>query len=100
MRRRRAMTRGSKKTASIYARLAILVELAGSGGEKTVATSRMATAAGLSMTYIEVACAWLRHRGLVNSFLGPHGGYMLARPASDIFVADIIDAVGSGFGKY
>jgi Rrf2 family protein len=93
------MTRGSKPTASTHSKLAALVEIARHGSKEPLTTSKMAAATGISVSYVEVTCAWLRHRGLVKSFRGGGGGYMLARPASDIFVADIIDSIKGGFGK-
>jgi Rrf2 family transcriptional regulator, iron-sulfur cluster assembly transcription factor len=95
----RAMTRRSKTTASNHSKLAVLVEIARHGSKEPLTTSKMVTATGISVSYVEVACAWLRHRGLVKSFRGGGGGYMLTRPAPDIFVADIVDSIKGGFGK-
>src|SRR4030095_12253450 len=39
----------------------------------------------------------LQHAGLVTSVRGAHGGYQLARPASSIHAAEIIDAVEGPF---
>ena len=47
----------------------------------------------ISVSYLEQLFAKLRKGGLVSSVRGPGGGYQLAHPAGDIFVADIIDAV-------
>ena len=95
----RAMTRRSKPIASNHSKLAVIVEIARHGSEEPVTTSKMMAATGISISYVEVACAWLRHRGLVKSFRGGGGGYMLTRTASDIFLADIIDSIKGGFGK-
>lgn len=48
---------------------------------------------GISISYLEQLFAKLRKDDLVTSVRGPGGGYRLARPAADIFVASIIDAV-------
>ena len=47
----------------------------------------------ISLSYLEQLFARLRKQGLVEGTRGPGGGYRLARPASDISVADIIKAV-------
>src|SRR5690554_826104 len=47
----------------------------------------------ISLSYLEQLFAKLRRRGLVKSIRGPGGGYCLHRPAQQIFVAEIIDAV-------
>lgn len=48
---------------------------------------------GISISYLEQLFAKLRRNDLVTSVRGPGGGYRLSRPASDVFVATIIDAV-------
>ena len=47
----------------------------------------------ISLSYLEQLFGKLRRRSLVESVRGPGGGYNLARPASDVTVADIICAV-------
>ena len=47
----------------------------------------------ISLSYLEQLFGKLRRRELVESVRGPGGGYHLAREASLITVADIIDAV-------
>lgn len=47
----------------------------------------------LSLSYLEQLFVKLRRQELVVSARGPGGGYSLNRAASDICVADIIDAV-------
>jgi len=48
---------------------------------------------GISLSYLEQLFARLRRHGLVSGVRGPGGGYRLARQASEITVADIIQAV-------
>lgn len=48
---------------------------------------------GISISYLEQLFAKLRKNELVSSVRGPGGGYRLSRPASQVFVASIIDAV-------
>jgi len=47
----------------------------------------------ISLSYLEQLFGKLRRRSLVESVRGPGGGYNLARPASEVSVADIICAV-------
>lgn len=48
---------------------------------------------GISISYLEQLFAKLRKDELVSSVRGPGGGYRLSRPASEVYVASIIDAV-------
>ena len=48
---------------------------------------------GISLSYLEQLFARLRRAGLITSLRGPGGGYLPARPAGEIFVAEIVDAV-------
>ncbi|HCR98895.1 MULTISPECIES: Fe-S cluster assembly transcription factor [Halomonas] len=48
---------------------------------------------GISLSYLEQLFARLRRSGLVRSVRGPGGGYLLAKPAADISVSAVIDAV-------
>jgi len=47
----------------------------------------------ISLSYLEQLFGKLRRAKLVNSVRGPGGGYNLAKPISDITVAEIIAAV-------
>ncbi len=47
----------------------------------------------ISLSYLEQLFSKLRQHELVESMRGPGGGYVLARPARAISVADIISAV-------
>ncbi|KAJ55376.1 Rrf2 family transcriptional regulator [Actibacterium mucosum KCTC 23349] len=47
----------------------------------------------ISLPYLEQLFVKLRRAGLVDSVRGPGGGYKLARGASDIRVADVLQAV-------
>jgi len=48
---------------------------------------------GISLSYLEQLFSKLRKRGLVKGVRGPGGGYRLAKPSSQISVADIIQSV-------
>ncbi|OUD10919.1 Rrf2 family transcriptional regulator [Marivivens niveibacter] len=47
----------------------------------------------ISLAYLEQLFVKLRRKSLVDSVRGPGGGYKLARPASEIRVSDILEAV-------
>ena len=47
----------------------------------------------ISLSYLEQLFRSLRSAGLVKSVRGPGGGYLLAKDASEITIADIIRAV-------
>ncbi len=47
----------------------------------------------ISLSYLEQLFAKLRRNGLVDSARGPGGGYRLNKPAGEISVAEVIDAV-------
>ena len=58
-----------------------------------VSLAEIAAAQMLSLAYLEQLFGHLRRAGLVASARGPGGGYRLARPATEIAVAAIVDAV-------
>jgi Rrf2 family protein len=68
------------------------VELA-AAGEGPTKGEAMAEAQGIPARFLENILAELRHAGLVLSQRGAEGGYRLARPASEISIADVIRAV-------
>jgi len=47
----------------------------------------------ISLSYLEQLFRSLRAGGLVRSVRGPGGGYLLAHPASEITIANVIQAV-------
>ena len=47
----------------------------------------------ISLNYLEQLFVKLRRGGIVNSVRGPGGGYVLAKPAADIRIDQIIDTV-------
>ena len=58
-----------------------------------IALADIAQRQGISLSYLEQLFAKLRKRGLVTSVRGPGGGYNLARPPVEIYVAEVISAV-------
>lgn len=72
--------------------VAALVDLAQSSTGRPVALSEIAQRQSVSVSYLEQVFALLRQSGFVKSVRGPGGGYLLARPATDIRVAEIFAA--------
>ena len=79
-------------TKGRYAVMA-MADLAKRGGDHAVTLGAIAERQDISLPYLEQLFARLRRRGLVKSVRGPGGGYRLAQPAADLYVADIVTAV-------
>ena len=79
-------------TKSRYAVTAML-DLAGQKREKPVSLADISRRQEISLSYLEQLFAKLRKKGLVTSIKGPGGGYLLARSANKVSVADILDSV-------
>jgi len=69
------------------------VQLAAAEGEGHVKGERIAQAQEVPLKFLENILGDLRQAGLVRSQRGVEGGYWLARPASEITLADVIRAV-------
>jgi Rrf2 family protein len=69
------------------------VELAAATDDKPVKAERVATAQEIPLNFLENILGELRHSGIVRSQRGAEGGFMLARPADKITVADVMRAV-------
>jgi Rrf2 family protein len=52
---------------------------------------------GLSRGFVANILKLLCHQGFVNSHRGVKGGYVLQRPAEDVKLADLMDALDEGF---
>ena len=70
--------------------LKALFELAMRNNTGPVKTRDIAKAQGISLRFLEIIFSELRHGGFVESRRGSEGGYLLARPAKDITVGQII----------
>jgi Rrf2 family protein len=80
-------------TKGRYAVMAMAeIARSGSGGD-AVSLSLIAERQHLSVAYLEQIFLNLRRAGLVESARGRSGGYRLARPAPDLHVAEIMQAV-------
>jgi Rrf2 family transcriptional regulator, cysteine metabolism repressor len=74
----------------------VMVELArreADGENGCVSLSEIADGDGLPLAYLEHLAARLRKSGLVESRRGARGGYLLARPAKDISMAEVVEAL-------
>jgi Rrf2 family transcriptional regulator, cysteine metabolism repressor len=71
----------------------LMVELGRSAGSGPVALSVIADAEMLPLSYLEHLVAKLRGAGLVTSTRGAHGGYSLARPADEIDMLEVVQAL-------
>lgn len=79
-------------TKGRYAMVA-LCDLALQPDGTLVNLSEIARRQDISLPYLEQLFVKLRRADLVESARGPGGGYRLARPASEIRVADVLAAV-------
>jgi Rrf2 family protein len=61
--------------------------------EGPVPASALADTYGLPLAYLNKQLQMLVRHGLVTSTSGPAGGFSLARPAGEITLVDVVDAV-------
>src|ERR1700676_5379276 len=71
----------------------VMVELARRTGEDPIPLAEIAATNGLPLAYLEHLVARLRKAGLVDSRRGSRGGYLLARPAAPITMAEVVEAL-------
>jgi len=79
-------------TKGRYAMVA-LCDLALQPPDRLVSLAELSKRQNISLPYLEQLFVKLRRSGLVASVRGPGGGYRLGRPASEIRVADVLEAV-------
>lgn len=79
-------------TKGRYAVTAML-DLAVHANDKPVPLADISQRQGISLSYLEQLFARLRRQGLVLSARGPGGGYRLSRPAKEIAVVDVLNAI-------
>jgi Rrf2 family protein len=73
--------------------LRAVIELAAAAGGGHVTADQLARTQAIPGKFLEAILTQLRRAGLVRSQRGPDGGFWLARPASDISLADVIRAI-------
>lgn len=79
-------------TKGRYAMVA-LVDLAQAPADTLVSLAEVSRRQNVSQPYLEQLFVKLRRAGLVESVRGPGGGYRLAKPTSDIRIAEVLEAV-------
>ena len=70
-----------------------MVHLARIDGEEPISLADIAAADGLPPAYLEHLMQRLRRADLVESRRGARGGYRLGRPAQEITMAEIVEAL-------
>src|SRR6201987_6298710 len=71
----------------------LMVELGRQSPQQPTSLKAIADAEGLPLAYLEQVVARLRKAGLVQSARGAHGGYWLSRPAEEIAMVDVVQAL-------
>ncbi len=69
------------------------VQLASLEAGQTLSAPEIAEREGLSVEYVSKFMLLLKRGGLVRTLRGIHGGFALARPAGQISVKDVFDAL-------
>lgn len=73
--------------------LRAVLDLALNSETDAVSISSIAERENISISYLEQLIAKLKKAGIVNSIRGAQGGYVLAKPAEEISVGDILRAL-------
>jgi Rrf2 family protein len=71
----------------------LMVELGRQTADQPTSLKAIADAEGLPLAYLEQVVARLRKAGLVMSARGAHGGYWLAKPAEEISMDEVVQAL-------
>lgn len=87
------MTGKLKLTARRRNAVAMMVEIARKPRKTPVCLPDVAATIGVSSSSLEIHTAELRRAGLLRSFRGPRGGFMLGKPASEISILDIAASI-------
>lgn len=73
--------------------LRAFIDLAVWGEKEPVSLTSIAERQEISVSYLEQLMAKLKRAGLVNSVRGVNGGYIIAKPAEEISVGDVLRAL-------
>jgi Rrf2 family cysteine metabolism transcriptional repressor len=71
----------------------LMIELGRQPGSLPISLNSVAEAEHLPLSYLEHLVAKLRKAGLVTSTRGAHGGYRLAKPAAEITMDAVVQAL-------
>jgi Rrf2 family transcriptional regulator, iron-sulfur cluster assembly transcription factor len=74
----------------------MLMDLAEHGVHGPVQVGAVAKRQGISVKYLEKLAHTLKQGGLIKSLRGAKGGHLLARPASDITMGEIVRILEGG----
>ncbi len=83
-----------KITAQEEYGLRILMRIASCQDKEGMSIPQLAEAEGLSSHYIAKLTRILRMEGFINSTRGNKGGYVLAMPAKEISIKQVLEALG------
>jgi Rrf2 family protein len=75
----------------------LMVALGAHYGQRPVFLKEIAKAEEISEKYLSQIIMPLKAAGLVNSFRGAHGGYVLSRTPAQISLKDIVGALEGDF---
>lgn len=81
-------------TRGRYAVMAMMDMVRDGKEGKAVSIKAMAERQNLSIYYLEQLFSLLKKHGIVHSIKGPGGGYTLGKEPADIFLLEILNAVG------
>jgi len=70
-----------------------MLDLALHGDQGPVSLADISARQEISLSYLEQLFSRLRRQKLVVSIRGPGGGYRLSRPAAELYIAEVVDAV-------
>jgi Rrf2 family transcriptional regulator, iron-sulfur cluster assembly transcription factor len=83
-----------KITASEEYGIRMLIRIASADATEGLSIPQLSEAEGLSEPNIAKICRTLRLEGFINSTPGYKGGYVLAKPAEEIIINNVLKALG------
>jgi Rrf2 family protein len=83
---------------SEYALMAIL-DMTLYGGEGPVQVKSIARRQSIPVRFLEQVMASLKKGGIVDSFRGAQGGYILSKTPEEIHLSEVLEAVEGPFGQ-
>jgi Rrf2 family protein len=83
----------AKVDYAVRAAVELAAAQSGPDPKRPVKAEALARAQDIPLKFLENILQGLRQAGLIESRRGPDGGHMLARPAAEIALADVIRAI-------
>lgn len=83
----------AKVDYAVRAAVELAVAQSAEGAPRPVKAEALARAQDIPLKFLENILQGLRQSGLIDSRRGPDGGHLLARPAAEIALADVIRAI-------